>query len=326
MNIALIGYGYWGPNILKSFDGTKNKITHVVDINEENLKRARGYRSDLILMKSVDEVVASSDIDAVVIALPTGVHYEVAKKAILNGKHVMIEKPMTGNLETATDLTRLAKENGVVLMVDHNYVYKKTVNDIKKLYERGIIGRALYYDASRQNLGIFRPQDDVIWDLAPHDIAIVKHILGKNPIAVSATAASHIIKGKYDMASLILFFEDEFIANIDVSWIFPKKERRVYLGGDKLVARFDDSIEEQKLKLYPVGYEACSNGVICTQDEPYLYGRDTENAITNAGNDFIYCIENNKTPLSSAEFGCDVVRIIEALEKSADLGGQRIEI
>jgi len=145
MNIALIGYGYWGPNILKSFDGTKYKITHVVDMNKENLKRAKGYRHDLVLMENALEAVESSDIDAVVIALPTGAHYEVAKKAILNGKHVMIEKPMTGNFETAYDLTRLAKEKGVVLMVDHNYVYKKTVNDIKKLYDDGTIGRALYY-------------------------------------------------------------------------------------------------------------------------------------------------------------------------------------
>ena len=326
MNIALIGYGYWGPNILNSFKKTKHKITHVVDINPENLKKAKKKSRKLILLDSIDDALARNDIDAVVIALPTGLHYDVAKKAILSGKHVMIEKPMTSDYETACELTALAEKEGVVLMVDHNYVYKKSVNDIKKLYEKGTLGRALYYEASRQNLGIFRPQDDVIWDLAPHDIAIVKHILGKNPIAVSATAAAHMIEGKYDMASLILFFENDFIASIDVSWIFPKKERRVYLGGDKAVARFDDSLDEQKLKIYPVGYEICSNGVKCTQSEPYLHGKDTQNAITNAGNDFILSIETGKEPVSSATFGCDVVRIIEALEKSAQLGGERIEL
>ena len=324
MNVALIGYGYWGPNLLSSFEGTKYPIRYVVDKSKENLERARAFKNDLVLLESIDEALDNKEIDAVVIALPTGLHYEIAKKALLCGKHVFIEKPMTDKLGQCYELASLAREKRLVFMVDHNFVYKKSVQKMRELAKGGELGRLQYFKSSRLNLGIFRPQDDVIWDLAPHDISIVKYIMGKNPNAVSATAVSHMIQGKYDMAQLTLYYDNSFMAQIDISWVFPQKIRLSYLGGDKGVLLFNDNEPENKLTLFPVGYDVQDKMVNCTQGEPYFLEKDTENALMMAGMDFISSIENRKQPISNAEFGCDVVKIIEALERSASLGGAKI--
>jgi len=332
VNIGVLGFGYWSPILVKNFAPLDCQIRHVADRNTPKLEAASSLIPGVSVSKELDDVLSDPGVDAVVITLPANLHYEAAKKALLAGKHVLVEKPMTDRTETARELATLAKESGLVLMVDHHFLYKDSVRALKKLAGAGELGRLHYFDATRINLGLFRPDVNVIWDLACHDISIIQYILGKDPVSVSATGRSHFQSRQADIAYLTLFYEDDFIAHISVSWCSPVKDRTVLLGGDRGVALFDDAENLEKLRVYEVGYETKAKPgspvpqIICSSGAARAGEPDTCNALKNVCAEFLRCIEEHDKPESGGDFGLGVMRVLEAADASLRANGREVFI
>lgn len=330
ITVGILGYGYWSPNLVRNFASLECKIKRIVDRNTPKLEAAQALVPGVITSKDPDDVFNDSEIDAVVIALPANLHYEMAKKALQAGKHVLIEKPMTDSVETARELVHLAKKSGLVLMVDHHFLYKDSVRDLKKLADSGELGKLQYFDSTRINLGIFRPDVNVMWDLASHDISIIQYILGKDPVSVVATGKAHFTNQQENIAYITMFYADDFIAHINVSWSSPIKDRTVLLGGDKGVALFDDAESLEKLRVYEVSYEMKEKQgsplpyVICGNGSVRIPEPDTCNALKNVCSDFLRCIEENDSPVSGGDFSLSVIRVLDAADQSLRAHGKEI--
>lgn len=330
IRIGVAGFGYWSPILVKNFMPLACEVRRVADRNEPKLEAARSLVPGVVTSMELDDVFNDPDIDAVVITLPANLHYETAKKALLAGKHVLLEKPMTDRVETARELAELAKERGLVLMVDHHFLYKDSVRALKKIANARELGRLMYFDATRINLGLFRPDVNVLWDLACHDISIIRYILGKDPVSVSATGRAHFQSRQADIAYITLFYEDDFIAHINVSWCSPVKDRTVLLGGDRGVALFDDAENTEKLRVYEVGYETKAKPgspvphISCSAGAARAGEPDTCNALQNVCAEFLRCIEEHDEPESGGEFGLSVMRVLEAADESLRANGQEV--
>ncbi len=330
INIGVLGYGYWSPILVKNFASSDCRIKRIVDRNDPKLAAAQALYPGVLTSKDPDDVFNDSEIDAVVITLPANLHYDMAKKALLAGKHVLIEKPMTDSAETARELVKLAKERGLVLMVDHHFLYKDSVRELKRLADAGELGKLQYFDVTRINLGLFRPDVNVMWDLACHDISIIQYILGKSPVSVAATGMDHFGTGQANIAYITMFYADGFIAHINVSWCSPVKDRTVLLGGDKGVALFDDAENLEKLRIYEVSYEAKEKPgspvpqIVCGSGKVRIPEPDTCNALKNVCADFLRCIEEDDTPESGGDFGLVVIRVLEAADESLRANGKEV--
>lgn len=330
LSIGILGYGYWSPILVKNFASLDCKIRRIVDRNTPKLEAAQALYPSVITSKDMDDVFNDSEIDAVVITLPAYLHYETAKKALLAGKHVLIEKPMTDSVETASELVELAKESGLVLMVDHHFLYKDSVRELKRLAGAGELGKLQYFDATRINLGLFRPDVNVMWDLAAHDISIIQYLLGKDPVSVSATGRAHFKNQQENIAFITMFYEDDFIAHINVSWSSPIKDRTVLLGGDKGVALFDDAESLEKLRIYEVSYETKEKPgspvaqIVCGSGNVLIPEPDNCNALKNVCADFLRCIEEEDYPESDGDFGLSVIRVLAAADQSLRAHGKEV--
>jgi predicted dehydrogenase len=328
--VGVLGYGYWSPILVKNFATLDCRIKRIVDRNTPKLEAAQALYPGVITSKDMDDVFSDSEIDAVVITLPANLHYETAKKALLAGKHVLIEKPMTDSVETALELLELAEKSGLVLMVDHHFLYKDSVRELKKIADSGELGKLQYFDATRINLGLFRPDVNVMWDLASHDISIIQYILGKDPVSVAATGKAHFENQQENIAFITLFYEDDFIAHINVSWSSPIKDRTVLLGGDKGVALFDDAETSEKLRVYEVNYEmkqkpsAVLPFVVCSSGNVRTPEPDTCNALKNVCAEFLRCIEEHDCPESGGDFGLAVIRVLDAADQSLRANGKEV--
>jgi predicted dehydrogenase len=234
IKIGVIGYGYWGPNIVRNFISTTGaKVTTVCDMKPKNLMRANKLYPDIKCTLSSDEILLSPDIDAVAIITPVCTHYELIKKALYNGKHVFVEKPFTATVAEAEELIETAQRMKLTIMVDHTFIFTGAVKKIKEVINDNSLGELCYYDSTRVNLGIFQQDVNVIWDLAPHDFAIMDYVLQKEPVAISATGMDHFNSGHENIAYLTVFFDDKFIAHFSVNWLSPVKIRTTLIGGQK---------------------------------------------------------------------------------------------
>lgn len=330
IRIGVAGFGYWSPILVKNFAPLACEVRRVADRNTPKLEAAKLLVPGAATSQNLDDVFDDPDIDAVVITLPANLHYETAKKALLAGKHVLLEKPMTDRVETARELAGLAKERGLVLMVDHHFLYKDSVRELKRIADAGELGRLMYFDATRINLGLFRPDVNVIWDLACHDISIIQYILGKEPMSVSATGRAHFQSRQADIAYITMFYDDDFIAHINVSWCSPIKDRTVLLAGDRGVALFDDAENTEKLRVYGVGYETRAKPgspvaqIVCSAGAVRAGEPDTCNALRNVCAEFLRCIEEHDDPESGGAFGLGVMRALEAADASLRGNGKEI--
>lgn len=330
VRLGVLGFGYWSPVLVKNFLPLGCEIRRVADRNEPRREAARSLVPGVEATADLDDVIGDPGIDAVVITLPAALHYETAKKALLAGKHVLVEKPMTDRVETARELARLAQERGLVLMVDHHFLYKDSVRELKRLADAGELGRLLYFDATRINLGLFRPDVNVIWDLACHDISIIQYILGREPASVSATGRAHFDNRQEDIAWLTMFYDGGFVAHIGVSWCSPVKDRTVLLGGDRGVALFDDAENTEKLRVYEVGYEtrakpgSPSPRIVCSGGAARAGRPDTCNALRNVCAEFLRCVEEHDEPEAGGAFGIGVLRALEAADASLRANGREI--
>ena len=333
--LGVIGLGYWGPNLVRNFYHVLGEDLRVVcDQSVERLQAvARDYPS-VQATTDAHELFSNREIDAVVIATPVATHFPLAKAAMLAGKSVFVEKPLASSVAEAEELVDISRRQGVVLMVDHVFVHNNSVRKIKELTDSGDIGQLLYIDSVRINLGKIQNDVNVVWDLAPHDISIVDHIVGRLPVSVAAQGASHTEQGLEDVAYVHMDFGDGLIAHFHVNWLSPVKIRYTIVGGSEKSIVFNDLQRAEPIKVF-------NSGVVVRRDDlddrrrllvDYRTG-DTWSPhiphvepLTNAAHEFVDCVNHGGSPLSDGDAGLRVVRILEAVQQSIRRNGECISI
>lgn len=331
MNIGIIGYGYWGPNLVRNFSLVNNcKVKMVSDFRQDRLVIVSKTYPGIKVSTDPDDILLSKEIDAVVIATPVFTHFSLAKKALENGKHVLLEKPMTSTIKEAEELMNLAKQKGLLLMVDHTFLYTGAVMKMKQLINEKTIGEIQYFDSSRINLGLFQIDVNVLWDLAPHDISILLHLINKIPYSVNATGVSHTKNGIENVAYLTINYSENFIAHFSCSWTSPVKLRTMLIGGDKKMLVFNDLEPSEKIRIYDTGYNYKTDEeknrlmVDYRTGDVYIPKLESKEALFGMASDFINSIINKTEPLSNAQLGLDVIQILEASQQSIKNKGKEI--
>jgi len=322
VNLGVIGYGYWGPNIVRNFSGHQDcKVVAVCDNNPAALARVLGRHPGVRVTTDVDDVVTAPDIDLVAIVTPVSYHYQLAKKALENGKHVFVEKPFTATSAQAEELIELAERNSLQIMVDHTFLFTGAVRKIKQLVDEGALGALYYYDSTRVNLGLFQHDVNVLWDLAPHDLAIMDHLIGQEPELVVATGSAHVNSFE-NIAYLTVYFPNNVLAHINVNWLSPVKVRTTLLGGQKKMLVWNDLDPAEKVRVYDKG--AVSNTDLGVRQALVSYRTgdmwapklEELEALHIETRYFLDCINNGMKPFNDGQAGLRVVRILEAAELS----------
>jgi predicted dehydrogenase len=331
-NIAVVGYGYWGKNLVSNFINLGScNLKYVYDKNEQASKTCSVNYPNIDITKDFKEIL-QSDVDGLVIATPVDTHYELAKKALLAGKHVLVEKPMTDSYITSRELQELAIKRKLVLMVDHTFLYTGAVRYLKKHHDQGEFGKINYIDSTRINLGLFQHDVNVLWDLAPHDISIVSYLIDKRPISLQATGISHTDNGIENIAFLTLKYDDKLIVHFNCSWVSPVKMRQMLLGGDKKMVVYNDMEPTEKIKIYDTGFKVRSDKEKKMFIADYRVGDifvpkvPMTEALSLMAEDFISAINDESTPKSHAQLGVDVVEILEKAELSIKNNGKEISL
>ena len=334
IKVGVIGYGYWGPNVVRNFvTNTGTSVKSVCDFSAARLEKAQALYPGITTTTRPEELIADSRVDAVVIATPVATHFELAMAALKAGKHVLVEKPITSSSEQAQRLIDEAAKRKLVLLVDHTFIYTGAVRKMYELIKEPAFGQLSYYDSTRVNLGLFQHDVNVLWDLAVHDLSIMAHVLGAPPVAVSATGLSHVPGKPENVAFLTVFFQKDLIAHINVNWLSPVKIRRTLVGGTKRMIVYDDLETSEKVKVYDKGITVTE-----TPDDvrrlliSYRTGdlwspkvSDAE-ALQVEADHFVKCIRGEERPLTSGEKGLEIVRLLEAADKSMRLRGAPIDL
>lgn len=332
IRFGVIGYGYWGPNIVRNIYSQEGaSVVAICDKSANSLKRAGQTYPGVRLTSECQEILTASDIDAVAVITPVWTHFELAKAALLNGKHVFVEKPFTSTSEQAEELIELAKKKNLQIMVDHTFLFTGAVKKIRHLMDDGTLGRLFYYDSMRVNLGLFQHDVDVLWDLAPHDLAIVDYLIGKPAEAIVATGEAHF-SGLTDVAYLTAYYPDNVIAHVNVNWLSPVKVRTTLIGGENKMLVWNDLEADEKIKVYDRGVQMkqpSQQGVydmLVSYRTGDMWAPKIENieALKAEMAYFVKCIENSESPFNDGQAGLQVVRTLEAAEQSLKRKGEVI--
>ena len=322
IKFGVVGYGYWGPNIVRNLQGIENvEIAAVCDKSSTARRRVHKNHPQIYVMTDASEVMTSPEIDAVAIVTPVWTHFELAKQALENGKHIFVEKPFTSNVRQAEELINLAQRKNLKIMVDHTFVFTGAVRKIKQLLHEGLLGKLYYYDSTRVNLGLFQHDINVVWDLAPHDLSILDYVLEQSPEALVATGQKHL-NGLEDIAFITLYFPDSVIAHVNVNWLSPVKVRTTLIGGEKKMLVWNDLEADEKIKVYDKGVKRTNGDGVYDLRVSYRAGDmwaprvDQLEALKLETQYFVDCILNNQTPFNDARAGLRVVRILEAVDRS----------
>lgn len=332
IRVGVIGYGYWGPNIVRNLYGLDSTQTEMVcDKSPAALARARKAYPGIRTVSDPAEMLRSPEIDAVAVVTPVWTHYELTKTALENGKHVFIEKPFTSSSAQAEELIELAARKKLTIMVDHTFLFTGAVRKIRELTENGVLGDLYYYDSLRVNLGLFQHDVSVIWDLAPHDLAIMDHIIKGEPEAIVATGETHL-NGVEDVAFMTIYFPRNVIAHINVNWLSPVKIRTTLIGGQKKMVVWNDLVADEKIRVYDKGVQIASGEGIRDLLVSYRTGDmwapqvEQLEALHVELDYFADCIMNNKTPFNDGHAGLRVVRMLEAAEASIQKRGELVRL
>lgn len=334
IRVGVIGYGYWGPNLVRNFtEVPDSEVLMVGDLRPERLALARGRYPAVETTTDYRDLIKHPDIDAIAIATPVSTHADLAVEALSAGKHVLVEKPMAATVEECARMVDEAARRDLTLMVDHTFVYTGAVRKIKELVDDGELGDTYYYDSVRVNLGLFQHDVNVIWDLAVHDLSIMDYIFPFRPNAVCTTGMSHVPGEPENIAYLTLFFENSFIAHIHVNWLAPVKVRRTLIGGSRRMIVYDDLEASEKIKIYDKGITLTDNpDSIYKMLISYRAGDmraphyDVTEALHTEALHFIECVEQGKQPGTDGGAGLRVVRIMEAATESLSKRGQLVEM
>lgn len=330
VNLAIVGLGYWGPNLARNFSEVENcRLVMVCDTRRERLEEIRRRYPFVEITTSYDDIVNNPAIDAVALATPVSTHHELAKRALRSGKHVLVEKPLAASVREAEDLIETAESTRRLLMVDHTFLYTGSVRKMKELVSSGQLGDLYYFDSVRISLGLFRPDVNVIWDLAPHDFSIACHLIGEEPLTVSALARGIGETELECLAYVTLGFRDGIIAHIHVSWLSPVKIRRIIVGGSRKMIIYDDVEPSEKIKVYDRSVEFDPTKESPLQPtyrlgDTHLPKLEQDEALRVEAEHFIDCVLNDTIPLTDAPSGLAVVKILEACDTSVREGGREV--
>lgn len=332
IRVGVIGYGYWGPNIVRNFQGhEKTDVVAVCDKNPKSLSRVRRAHPEVPVTSDQMEVLTSTQVDVVAVVTPVWTHFELAKLALENGKHVFVEKPFTCTVAQAEQLIELAERKNLKIMVDHTFLFTGAVKRIKQFVDDGTLGALYYYDSTRVNLGLFQHDCNVIWDLAPHDLSIMDHLIMTRPEAIVATGANHL-NGHADVAFLTIYYPNNLIAHINVNWLSPVKVRTTLLGGEKKMLVWNDLEADEKVKLYDRGVQMMSGEAVYQQLVSYRTGDmwspniEQIEALKVEASYFIDCIRHDKRPFNDGEAGLRIVRMLEAADESLKDKGKVVKV
>mgnify|MGYP001603651722 CR=1 FL=1 len=332
--IGLIGYGYWGPNLARNFHQNPFiDLAAISDYSAERRQLASRLYPTIKILKDAKDIINDPSIDIVAIATPVSTHFDLAKRALNAGKHVWLEKPMTETVAQGEELIELAVRKGLKLQVDHTFIYTGAVRKIHSLIDAGEIGDLIYYDSTRVNLGLFQQDIDVIWDLAPHDIAIMDYLMPFEKLAVSATGSDYFGTSMTSKSLLTIFMANNVVAHINVSWVSPVKIRQTLIGGTSKMILYDDTEPSEKVKIYDKGVE-----LDYTREDFYriqvqyrvgdMYAPKLEDheALALETQHFAECINQGHEPLTNGHAGLEVVKVLIAAQKSLRLNGAPVEI
>ena len=332
IRIGVIGYGYWGPNIVRNLRGLEGcEVAGVCDLNAAALKRVSQTHPGMPVTANPTDLLTSTEIDAIAVVTPVSTHCELAKAALHNGKHVFIEKPFTCTTRQAEELIELGERKKLTIMVDHTFLFTGAVRKMRELLDDGVLGDLYYYDSTRVNLGLFQHDVSVIWDLAPHDLAIMDFLIQDKPEAVVATGEAHL-NGHVDVAFLTIYFPRNTIAHINVNWLSPVKIRTTLIGGEKKMLVWNDLEADEKIKIYDKGAQM-NNGqglydllVSYRSGDMWAPRVEQTEALKVELNYFLDCIAKNQTPLNDGVAGLRVVRMLQAADQSLKERGRAIAL
>jgi len=322
VNFGVIGYGYWGPNVVRNIEGIDAaRVLAVSDKDPKARKRVQQNYPAIRVCTNASELMSSTEIDAVAIVTPVWTHFELAKEALLNGKHVFVEKPFTSSVGQAEELINLAQQKNLKIMVDHTFLFTGAVRKIRELLEEGTLGKLYYYDSTRVNLGLFQHDINVIWDLAPHDLSIMDYLINSSPEAIVATGQRHL-NGYEDVAFMTLYFPEQVIAHINVNWLSPVKVRTTLIGGEKKMLVWNDLEVDEKVKVYDKGVTISSQEGLYQLLVSYRSGDmwvphlEQVEALRKELTYFVECISSGQEPFNDGAAGLRVVKMLEAANQS----------
>ena len=330
VRVGVIGYGYWGPNIVRNFHAQEHsRVVAVCDKSEKSLRRVCQAHPEIPVTQDFRELIESTDVDVAAIVTPVWTHYELAKAALENGKHVFVEKPFTCTTAQAEELIELAERKHLKIMVDHTFLFTGAVKRIRQFIDDGTLGQIYYYDSTRVNLGLFQHDVNVIWDLAPHDLSIMDHLIKEKPEAVVATGERHL-NGVADVAFVTLYYPNNIIGHINVNWLSPVKVRTTLIGGEKKMLVWNDLEADEKIKIYDKGAEMSGDvhQLLVSYRSGDMWAPRVEQveALKLEAAYFIDCILNDKKPFNDGAAGLHVVRMLEAADRSMQQKGKIVQL
>ena len=332
IRIGVIGYGYWGPNIVRNFMGHSDcEVAMICDRDTNTLARAHRLYPGVKTCSESNEMLSSPDIDAVAVITPVSTHFEFAREALENGKHVFVEKPFTLTSDEAKRLIDLAAKKKLQIMVDHTFLFTGAVGKIKQLVEQDSLGRLYYYDSTRVNLGLFQHDVNVVWDLAPHDLSIMDHLIPGEPEALVATGQRHF-NGLENVAYITIYYPHSVIAHFNVNWLSPVKVRTTLIGGEKRMLVWNDLEPDEKIKLYDKGVDVQTRGEVYDLLVSYRTGDmlapkiEQIEALKAETRYFLDCIQKGESPHNDGEAGLRVVQLLEAADESIHCRGCLVEL
>jgi predicted dehydrogenase len=327
MNFGVIGYGYWGPNVVRNLTTLEgSQVLAIADLSPAARTRAKKLYPGINVTADTNEVLTSPAIDAIAIVSPVWTHFELAKTALENGKHVFVEKPLTSNAAQGEELIELALKKNLKLMVDHTFLFTGAVKKISQLLDEEALGKLYYYDSTRVNLGLFQHDINVLWDLAPHDLSIMDYLIKATPEAVVATGQKHL-NGHEDVAFMTLYFPEKIIAHINVNWLSPVKIRTTLIGGEKKMLVWNDLEADEKLKVYDRGVNITNQEGVYDLLVHYRSGDmwapqvEQGEALRKELAYFVDCISSGKDPFNDGRSGLRVVKMLEAASESLSKRG-----
>jgi predicted dehydrogenase len=332
LKFGVIGYGYWGPNIVRNLRALEGcQVVGICDQTPAARKRIQAANPGVPVYSDANELIKSPDVDAIAVVTPVWTHYELTRAALESGKHVFVEKPFTSTAPQAEELIDLAAQKNLQIMVDHTFLFTGAVRKIQKLLKDGTLGKLYYYDSTRVNLGLFQHDCNVIWDLAPHDLSIMNHLLKKDAEAISATGQSHL-NSHEDIAFITAYYPDAMIAHVNVNWISPVKVRTTLIGGEKKMLVWNDLEADEKLKIYDKGVDVKSQEGVYNLLVSYRSGDmwapqvEQVEALRLELGYFVECIKKSERPFNDGCAGLKVVRMLEAASKSLAKRGELVYV
>jgi predicted dehydrogenase len=330
VNFGVIGYGYWGPNVVRNLASLEgSQVSAIAELSPNAQKRAHKAYPSIHITSDTMEVIKSPDIDAIAVITPVWTHYELAKAALENGKHVFVEKPFTSNVAQGEKLIDLAIQKNLRIMVDHTFLFTGAVRKISQLLREGTLGKLYYYDSTRVNLGLFQHDINVLWDLAPHDLSIMDYVIEGNPEAVVATGQCHL-NSHEDVAFMTLYFPENVIAHINVNWLSPVKVRTTLIGGEKRMLVWNDLEADEKVKIYDKGVNITNSEGLYNLLVNYRSGDmwapqlEQVEALRQELSYFVDCIGTGKDPFNDGCAGLRVVKMLEAASESLSKRGSLV--